>query len=109
MTVWVLEFIILILIGLLLIYLGWQIWKNEQITLIHDYHYSNVSKEDIKPYTKKIGKSCIIIGSGIVLTGVIDLITRSFYGWIVFAISFLLGAILIFITQTNITVDCFNC
>lgn len=101
MTVWVLELIILLLVGLLLIWLGWRIWKKEQITLIHDYHYSKVSKENQKAYTEKMGKALIIMGLGIVLTGVIDIATKSFYGWIIFAISFLWGSILIFITQNK--------
>lgn len=93
------ELIFLILIGSIFLFLGWRIWKKEQITLIHDYHYTNVSEKDKKIYTEKMGKACIIIGIGIILTGIIDFISNTAYGWIFFGIFFVWGLIIIFMAQ----------
>lgn len=89
----------MILIGSIFLFLGWRIWKKEQITLIHDYHYTNVSEKDKKFYTEKMGKACIIIGIGIILTGIIDFISKTSYGWIFFGIFFVWALILIFMAQ----------
>lgn len=85
------ELVFLVLIGLLFSFVGWRIWKKEQITLIHDYHYTKVIKKDIKPYTEKMGKACIVMGIGIILTGAVDSITNTFYGWIFFGVCFISG------------------
>lgn len=49
------ELILLLLVGFLCIYLGWEIWKKEKITLIHDYHYKKVKDADKKLYTEQMG------------------------------------------------------
>ena len=101
----VIEFILMFLIGLLLCYLGFRIWKKQQITLIHDYHYTKVKEKDIKPYTEQMGKACIIMGGGMILSSTINLITNTFYGWIVFVILFILGIIKMISAQSKYNGD----
>lgn len=36
-------------IGLLLLVLGFLIWKKQRVQLIHSYHHSRVKEEYIKP------------------------------------------------------------
>ncbi|WP_026886924.1 DUF3784 domain-containing protein [Clostridium beijerinckii] len=91
--------ILMIPLGLLSIFLGWRIWKKEQITLIHDYHYARVAESDKKPYTEEVGKGCIIMGIGIILTGIINLIGNTKYGWICFVIFAVLGFRMMFRAQ----------
>jgi hypothetical protein len=93
------ELIFMILIGLIFIYLGWRIWEKEQITLIHDYHYTNVAEKDKKSYTKKMGQACIVMGTGMMLTGIIDFISKTLYGWAFFGIFFALGLVMMFTAQ----------
>lgn len=93
------EFVVTIIAGVILLVLGWQIWKNEKITLIHSYHYKNVRDENKKAYTTEIGMAAIIIAIGIILTGIVDYTTQSVYGWYVFLFSFAVGVILIIHTQ----------
>jgi len=95
----VFELILMVFVGLLFLFLGWSIWKKEQITLIHSYHYQKVSEENKKDYTEEMGKSIIFIGIGILLTGIIDFITRTSYGWLFFTIFFILGFVKIFKAQ----------
>jgi uncharacterized protein YacL len=99
MEVSMFEFVFMVLIGLLFSYLGWRIWKKEQITLIHKYHYTKVSEKDKKPYTEKMGKACIVMGIGMILTGTIDLITTTFNGWIFFGVFFISGLIMMIYAQ----------
>ncbi|PKM95614.1 MAG: DUF3784 domain-containing protein [Firmicutes bacterium HGW-Firmicutes-1] len=93
------ELVLMIFLGALFDYIGWQIWKKEHITLIHSYHYTKVKDKDKKPYTKAMGKAVITMGTGMILTGLIDFITGTSYGWIFFGIFFLLGFIMMLIAQ----------
>lgn len=93
------EFALLVLVGALLLFMGWRIWKKEQITLIHDYHYKKVSQKDRKPYTERMGKAACIMGIGSVLAGVINLASHSGIGWIAFGIGFVIGIIWMVRTQ----------
>ena len=95
----VIGLILMILSGSLFLFLGWRIWKKEHITLIHVYHYSKVSESDKKFYTEKMGKACIVIGIGMILTGIIDFVTKTAYGWIFFGVCFVWGLIMMYMAQ----------
>ena len=86
------------IVGILCIVLGFLIWKKQKISLIHDYHYRNVKEEDVPSYTRQIGSGLIIIGSGILLTGMLDLLNSSLW-WIPLIIGFSIGLIIIIYAQ----------
>ncbi|MBZ9685486.1 DUF3784 domain-containing protein [Clostridium estertheticum] len=92
--------LILLPVGLYFIFIGWRIWKKEQITLIHDYHYTGVAEKDKKSYTEKVGKACIIMGIGMILMmGIIKFTSNTAYGVICFGIFIVWGLIMIFMAQ----------
>lgn len=93
------ELILLPILGVVFIYLGYLIWKKEKITLIHSYHYTKVNEQDKKPYTELMGKGVLMIGIGMILTGIIDYITKTAYGWFVFAVFFIFGFAIIIKAQ----------
>lgn len=93
------EFIFMGVIGLLFLTLGLLIWKKQKITLIHSYHYKNVKEESKPAYTAKMGKALIVMSIGMFLTGIVDCMTGTAYGWICFGTFFVTGFILVFITQ----------
>lgn len=93
------ELILLLIIGVIFIWIGISIWKKEKISLIHSYHYTKVKEENKKAYTEQMGKGVIIIGSGMILTGVVGYVTKTTYGWIFFVLSFVLGFIFIINAQ----------
>lgn len=93
------ELILMIILGLVFLFVGWRMWKKEQITLIHKYHYTKVSENDKKPYTEKMGKACILMGIGMMLTGIVDFATKTVYGWIFFVICFIWGMVIIIKAQ----------
>lgn len=93
------ELVIMIVSGGIFLILGWRIWKKEQITFIHSYHYTKVSEIDKKAYTEKMGKGIIIIGIGMIFTGTIDFLTNTSYGWIFFGIGFVWGFVIMIAAQ----------
>ncbi len=78
------EFLIMISLGILLLIMGFFVWKKEKINLIHSFHYKKVAEKDKKDYTQEMGKSLILISIGLFLTGITVFITGSSYGWIFF-------------------------
>lgn len=88
------ELFLMLVIGGTFVIIGLRIWKKQQITLIHEYHYSKVSEEDKKAYTELMGKACMIMGIGMVLTGIVDFTTKTPYGWVCFIILFIFGLIM---------------
>ena len=93
------ELIIMLVVGGIFLFLGWRIWKKEQITLIHSYHYTKVSETDKKAYTEKMGKGIIIIGIGMIITGAVDFLISTSYGWIFFGIGFVWGFVIMIAAQ----------
>ena len=79
-------------VGLLCILLGLVIWKKQKVSLVHEYHYKNVKKEDIPAYTRLLGIGLILIGIGICGTGLLNLFESSFW-WIPMLIGFAAGII----------------
>jgi uncharacterized membrane protein len=78
-------------VGIVLIVLGYWIWKKEKISLLHDYHYSKVSEENKKAFCTLSGIGLIIIGLGIFAAGVILVLTNSVWNLLVFAAGFVNG------------------
>ncbi|MDD2994111.1 MAG: hypothetical protein PWQ08_1261 [Clostridiales bacterium] len=93
------ELVLMIAVGCFFIFLGWRIWKKEQITLIHDYHYTKVAQTDKKPYTEKMGKAMILMGAGMLLTGILDFVSHTAYGWVAFGVCFATGLIMMISAQ----------
>lgn len=88
-----------IIIGGLFFNLGWKIWKKGKISLIHDYHYKKVKDNDKKAYTAQIGKAHLVIGIGIILTGIIDFFVDTLSVWWVCGITFCIGLVMIIYAQ----------
>lgn len=78
-------------IGIIFIVLGYFVWKKERISLFHSYHYDKISKEDKKAFCAISGGGVIVIGIGLLITGVIVAMTDSAWSFIAFAIGFLVG------------------
>lgn len=83
-----LETVVTVAAGCLCLFLGWRIWKKEQITLIHAYHYKRVAEKDKKAYTERMGKAVVLVGIGIILTAAAELATGKVYSWAAFAVCF---------------------
>ena len=85
-------FIVELAVGLLCVVLGLVIWLKRKVSLVHAYHYKNVKKEDLPAYARLLGIGQILMGIGICVTGLLNLLKSSFW-WIPMAVGFVAGFI----------------
>ena len=85
-------------VGAICIVLGILLWKKQRITILHDYHYKHVKKDDIPAYTRQMGIGLIIIDAGIIITGLLDLVYSDLW-WIPLLTGFVIGSVAIYRTQ----------
>ena len=83
--------IILSLVSILVMVIGWLLWKKEKITLLHEYHYSKVSQENTKAFCTLSGIGLVIVGIGIGASAVLLAITNSALSFLAFAVGLALG------------------
>ena len=83
------------LVGIVLILLGYMVWKKEKISLFHDYHYDKVSEEDKKAFCTISGIGVVLIGIGLFITSIIIGITNSMWSFIPFVVGFVVGLIML--------------
>lgn len=85
-------------VGALCVVLGALLWKEQMLSLLHEYHYKNVKKEDIPAYTRQMGIGLILVGCGIFVTGLLNLALSPLW-WIPLVLGFAAGFIVIFRAQ----------
>ena len=85
-------------VAALCIVLGLVLWLKQKISLLHDYHYQHVKKEDIPAYTRQMGIGIILIGAGIGLDGLLTFLDSP-YWWIPLAAGIVLGAVVMYRAQ----------
>lgn len=90
--------IIFFAVGSVCIILGFLIWKKQKLSLLHDYHYQNVKKEDIPAYTGQMGAGMIVLGAGIAAAGIFELASSSFW-WIPLSAGIVIGLIVMYRAQ----------
>lgn len=61
------------ILGLFILYLSYEIGWKGNIRLIHSYHYTHVSQEDIEPFTRKMGIGGALTGGGLLVMPLLDL------------------------------------
>ena len=90
------------IIGIVLIVIG-VIQYRGNISLLHAYHRNRVAKEDVKPMGKLVGKGSIIIGVGLCLNAIFNVIAVmvkdqifSLVGTILLFINLIIGMGIIF-------------
>ena len=87
----ILGVIVIALVGAVCCVMGWLLWKKERITLLHDYHYDQVSEADKTDFCRLSGWGVLAIGIGLLFTAVILLLTESAWSFLAFAAGFALG------------------
>lgn len=99
MLQFIVMFGIMTFMGLIFMALGYLLWKKQRITIVHSYHYTKVKESDKKDYTTQMGKGVVVMGLGMILTGIICWLTYSMYGMFAFAVGFILGMMIILRAQ----------
>ena len=60
-------------VGAVCVVLGLLLWVKQKVSLLHEYHYKHVKKEDIPAYTRQVGIGLILTGAGIIAAGLLNL------------------------------------
>ena len=79
-------------VGLLCVVLGLVIWIKRKVSLVHTYHYKNVKQEDLPAYARLLGIGQILMGIGICVTGLLNLLKSALW-WIPMTAGFVAGFI----------------
>ena len=83
------------LVGLLCVTLGLLIRKKQRITLLHEYHYRNVSEADKPAFCRLAGWGMLCIGAGILISAAALALTESLWSFLGFGGGFPLGLVLL--------------
>ncbi len=96
------EHLITCVVGIVLIVIGISQTRGN-LSMLHSYHRKRVKEADKKPFGKLVGLGSIIIGSGIIIAGVLSFIAKTFalrvldiVSLIVIGLSLIAGLIIIF-------------
>ena len=87
------EIIIGILVGLLLIFLGYRIGWKYDIKLVHGYHYVNVAPQDKPKFCRLLGIGNLIVGGGCLLSAVLNYALGGKVGYYLGAVVIAIGII----------------
>lgn len=88
--------IIYFLIGALFIVLGLLIWRKQKVSLIHDYHYRHVKKNDLPSYSRLMGIGMLVMGTGFCICGILSLFVKNGIWCTLTVTVFLIAGLLIF-------------
>ena len=84
-----------VLLSVVFIVLGWQIWKKQKMDLIISYHCDKVSDANKQAYCTIAGVGVFIIGIGFALTGISSVVLQSALAFLPMAIGLVLGIALL--------------
>ena len=87
--------IVLGAVGLALVIIGCLIRKKEMISLLHSYHYDNVSKENKKAFCTLSGIGLLVMGISLLISAVVFAVTESVLSFSIFALGFAVGLALL--------------
>lgn len=72
-------------VGILLVVLGYLVWKKERTDLLHSYHTEHIAPENRKAYCTLSGIGLLVIGISLCITAVILGVTDSAMSFLFFA------------------------
>ena len=76
-TWFIITSILFVLLGLVFIRLGWQIWKKQRTDLIISYHVDKVSEDNKQAFCTLSGIGILIMGIGFIFSGICTVFIRS--------------------------------
>ena len=87
-----------IVIGALIVALGLLIWLKKMLKLLHAYHYKKVKEKDVPAYARMVGIALVLVGAGIAVTGVLDLVHVALW-WVSLVVGIASGLTLLVVAQ----------
>lgn len=102
------ELIIMSGMGLLFLIVGLLTWKRHFPRFISEsYRPGSAKRTNTQPSTKRTGIALIAISIGMFLTGIVDYLALTSYGWIAFGMFFIGGFLLILRTFKTSSIGLF--
>lgn len=83
-------------VGVVLIVMGFVVWKKEKISLFHSYHYDKVSEENKKSFCAVSGAGLSVMGAGLAVTSILLAVTDSVWSFAALAVGFAIGLLMLF-------------
>ena len=83
--------VLFVLLGLVFIWLGWQIRKKQRMDLIISYHSDKVSEENRQAYCTLSGTGVLVMGFGFLLSGICTVFVQSLPAFIPMAAGLVTG------------------
>ncbi len=81
-------------LGVLFIWLGWQIWKKRKINLIISYHCDKVREENKPAYCSLAGIGVFLTGIGFAFSGICTIFSQSLLVFIPMTVGLTVGIVL---------------
>ena len=92
--------VIKIALGAAVIALGLVVWFKRKITILHENQYKNVKEEDIPAYARLIGIGMMLVGAGLILSGILDFFFPRFW-WISLSAGIVSGLTVMYISEVK--------
>lgn len=86
---------LLLVLGIVFIVLGLQIWLKQKMNLIISHHCEKVKEENKKAYCRIFGIGMIVIGIGFLLSAVCIPLLKTLFSFIPLTAGLVLGIVLI--------------
>ena len=86
---------LLVILGFVFAWLGLAIWKKQKMELIIRYHCDKVTEENKPAYCRLSGAGVLVIGAGMILSGICSALTQSACAFIPMAVGLAAGIVLI--------------
>ena len=98
-TIWfIIIGVILIVLGLIFIWLGYNVWIKQNINLIIVYHMDKVSEDNKPAFCRLSGLGLFVMGCGFIASGIWTIVSGALLSFIPMTVGIVVGIILLIST-----------
>lgn len=98
-TIWfIIIGVILIVLGLIFIWLGYNVWIKQKINLIIVYHMDKVSEDNKPAFCRLSGLGLFVMGCGFIASGIWTIVSGALLSFIPMTVGIVVGIILLIST-----------
>lgn len=85
---------ILIVLGLIIIWLGYNVWIKQKINLIIIYHMDKVSDDNKPAFCRLSGLGLLVMGCGFIASGIWTMVSGALLSFIPMIVGIVVGIVL---------------
>ena len=86
--------VILIVLGLIFIWLGYNVWIKQKINLIIIYHMDKVSEDNKPAFSRLSGLGLLVMGCGFIASGIWTMVSGALLSFIPMIVGIVVGIVL---------------